>query len=647
MPKEHESLTKVMDEKSFVIADYQRPYAWTTKQLNDLWGDLDLLGSGEHYAGTLVLRRTDVQKVTSAGESLWEHEIVDGQQRVTTITILLTRLLARLDTLDDLDDDDLAEGVDDAKRQIRNLVRINLGGVTEPRLKLGADLAAFWRDHVIGNLPAPSKRLAAEQRLLDAVAFFDQRIESLLDAADPALSARRLLDLRRRITSGLKLLVYEVGSTAEVGVIFETLNDRGRSLTTLEKTKNYLLYLASQLTDARGPKLADRVNERWSGIFKNLADLPADSEDRLLRAHWLATQNADRRTWTGVEAIKGKFPRAKYVPSSQRLETVGSAPLANTDAVWQDLFDHVVDYVDSLWQCSEFLRDLEDPNAKYDIWASDPVVVNKVRRHSQALARSGVMAQFLPLLFASRLRDAKDGAGYAAIVSACEVFSARVFALCTRRAGAGQAALAGAANRLFRGAITADDAVAEIAKLTWEYAPDDLVRSNFQPSVNWYVRGSHKYVLYEYELSRGKSAGVLDPFTTFVQAFQKTTEHVLPQNPAVGSHWLDTFKDPAERAQLTDCLGNLVLTMDNSSYGRKEFVDKRGTPGQVSPPCYYGAALLSEREIANSDTWTPTEIRDRLAMLEGWALNRWPATGPAAAPVAVDADGDGDGEEDE
>ena len=504
MPREHESLTKVMDEKSFAIADYQRPYAWGGKQLDDLWGDLDLMGSGEHYAGTLVLRRTDIQKVTSAGESLWEHEVVDGQQRLTTITILLSRLLRVLHTLGDLADTDLAEGVDEAKRQIRSLIRINLGGVTEPRLKLGVDLASFWRDHVIGDMPAPSKRLAAEQRLLDAVAFFDQRIDALLDATDPAMSARRLLDLRRRITSGLKLLVYEVGSTAEVGVIFETLNDRGRSLTTLEKTKNYLLYLASQLPDERGHKLSDRINERWSGIFKNLADLPPDSEDRLLRAHWLATQNADRRTWTGVEAIKKKFPRAKYVPSSQRLESVGTAPIVNTDAVWQDLFDHVTDYVDSLWQCSEFLADLEDRNAKYEIWSSDPVVAGRVRRHSQALARSGVVAQFLPLLFASRLAHAKDGAAYASIVEACEVFSARVFAICTRRAGAGQVALAGAANRLFRGAITADEAIIEIAKLTWEYAPDDLVRSNFQPSVNWYVRSSHKYVLYEYELSRGK-----------------------------------------------------------------------------------------------------------------------------------------------
>src|SRR3954447_9309454 len=103
-------------------------------------------------------------------------------------------------------------------------------------------------------------------------------------------TAERLLDLRRRITSGLKLPVYEVPSTAEVGVIFETLNDRGRPLTSLEKIKNYLLYLASQLDEPRSTDLADRINPLVRHL-QEPADASSEVEDRLLRAHWLTTQN--------------------------------------------------------------------------------------------------------------------------------------------------------------------------------------------------------------------------------------------------------------------------------------------------------------------------------------------------------------------
>ncbi|GAB2857825.1 DUF262 domain-containing protein [Nocardioides pacificus] len=636
MPKEHEPLSKVIDDKTFVIADYQRPYAWTHKQLADIWGDLDLLGNGEHYAGTLVLRETGIQKTTSAGEALREYEVVDGQQRLTTITILLARLLTALESLGTVTNADLSEGVEEAKPQIRRLVRINLGGVTEPRLQLGSDLASFWRDHVVGSMSPPSDRLAAEQRLLYAVDFFDARIASIVDPTNTDLSARRLLDLRKRVTFGLKLLVYEVGTAAEVGVIFETLNDRGRALTQLEKIKNYLLYLAAQLTDARGPKLAHLVNDRWSGIFKNLADLPAESEDRLLRAHWLATQNPDRRTWKGVDAVKEKFPRTKYVPTSQKLDASVATTPTDTDAVWQDLFDDVSDYVDKLWQCSEFLKDLEDPDPKYAVWSADPVPTERARRNSKALARSGVVAQFLPLLFAVRLAHPKDASSYADVLGACETFSARVFAICVRRAGAGQTALARLANRLFQGSVSVAEVIAGIGRLTWEYAPDELVRSNFQTSTNWYVRTSHKFVLYEYELSRGKSAGVLDPFSTFSKAFQKTTEHVLPQNPKDDSQWVMDFPDPTLRAKLTHSLGNLVLTMDNSSYGRKEFSDKRGTPTQTVPACYFRSVLNSEREIADWESWTPVTIEERLQSLEKWALERWKASGPVTAEIAAD-----------
>lgn len=635
MPKEHESLTKVMEEKTFVIADYQRPYAWTTKQLADLWGDLDLLGTGEHYAGTLVLRETGNQKVTSAGESLRVYEVVDGQQRLTTVTILLSRLLARLGNLGTVPDPGLADGVEEATRQVRRLIRVTLtGGAPEERLRLGTDLAGFWRDHIIGDLPAPSDRLAAEQRLLDASAFFDSRLDELIDPTDAQRSANRLLDLRRRITSGLKLLVYEVNSTAEVGVIFETLNDRGRPLTTLEKTKNYLLYLGSQIQDPRGEKLAELINNRWSSIFKNLAALSGESEDRLLRAHWLATQNPDRRTWTGVDAVKAKFPRTKYVSSSARLDTDMSSAPTDTNEVWQSLSDDVTAYVNGLWQCSEFLADLENPNAKYGGWEPNDILV--VQRYSHALGRSGVVAPFLPLLFACRLKLPKDGASYGRILQACETFSARVFAIAVRRSGAGQTALAGAANRLYRGVSSPDDTITEISKLTWEYAPDSMIKSNLQTTTNWYVRSSHKFVLYEYELSKGKAAGIPKPFAEFNKSFQKTTEHILPQTPDTDSQWLKDFKDPEERNDLTHCLGNLVLTMDNSSYGNKEFAGKRGAPNQTTPACYFGAALLSEREIANWDTWTPVTVIERLENLEKWILARWPATGPAVAAVAVD-----------
>src|SRR5699024_3430396 len=116
----------------------------------------------------------------------------------------------------------------------------------------------------------------------------------------------------------LRFLVYSVESSAEVGVLFETLNDRGQPLSELEKVKNYLLYLSRQVSPERTHDLVETINTTWSEIFTNMASVPA-GEDSLLRAHWIATENPSTRNWEKAASVKKKFPRHKYVPSSGRL----------------------------------------------------------------------------------------------------------------------------------------------------------------------------------------------------------------------------------------------------------------------------------------------------------------------------------------
>lgn len=85
-------LKGLLQDKLIEVADYQRPYAWGEKQLRDLWQDLDLLGTDRHYAGTLVLQRTDRVRQSQDGEDLTVYGFVDGQQRLTTCVILLEQL---------------------------------------------------------------------------------------------------------------------------------------------------------------------------------------------------------------------------------------------------------------------------------------------------------------------------------------------------------------------------------------------------------------------------------------------------------------------------------------------------------------------------------------------------------------------------
>ena len=78
-------------------------------------------------------------------------------------------------------------------------------------------------------------------------------------------ASKWLRDLQRKVTNRLRFSLYEVDSEAEVGIIFEVMNDRGKPLTQLEMVKNYLLYAGASLGVA--DRLTTQVNGAWSNIL--------------------------------------------------------------------------------------------------------------------------------------------------------------------------------------------------------------------------------------------------------------------------------------------------------------------------------------------------------------------------------------------
>lgn len=634
-------LPAVMNERLMLIADYQRPYAWERKQLQDLWDDLDLLGTGRsHYAGTLVLRdihQGDVAVTSSAddGTVLRHCEVVDGQQRLTTCLLLIDRIRRRLEALPP--EVEHAAAMAANLRTTYGLVSIN--NAKRPRLRLGAGLNEYWVDVVLGDGQADGETLiAGQRRLRDAAAFFDEQLRGMRHD-DPLVEFGRLKDLQARITAGLGFLVHDVATSAEVGVIFETLNERGRPLSELEKTKNYLLYLARNIGDGRADELSELINTSWSTIFTHLAGQGRDAEDQLLRAHWLATRDPDRRSWQQIASVKTAFERSQYVSGAVRLVPKNDGDGDQADA-WDRLYADLTRFVTDLRKCSLYLREMTEEGATF---AGFDDAQSDVRRASAALLRSGIVAPYRPLLFAARLRYPTDGEFYARLVAMCEKYSARVFIIRQRRLNAGESRLLRLAHDLYTTPAGEDRrtwVLDELAGLVWRYASDSEMRASLRNAEeNWYVRRGHKYFLYEYELSLRVHGQELPPLSEFTSSSgeQRTTEHVLPQHPRADADcwWISFSKE--EHAALQHSLGNLCLTYDNSSYGNKCFDAKRGD-AETEGRCYAKAELLQERELAALTAWTPTEVRARQARLAEWAMTRWSVARPDESTLTEDVD---------
>ena len=79
-----------------------------------------------------------------------------------------------------------------------------------------------------------------------------------------------LKEFTSKITHYFTFIEYQVESEMDAGVIFETMNDRGRELTELEKVKNYFLYLSSKLPDAFTHDLRNKINSTWKKINERL-----------------------------------------------------------------------------------------------------------------------------------------------------------------------------------------------------------------------------------------------------------------------------------------------------------------------------------------------------------------------------------------
>src|SRR3954452_9130639 len=94
-------LTLLKASSQFIVPIYQRLYSWQTQECEQLWSDIVRAGSnnklGAHFTGSIVYVARDQSTNTSAEPDL----IIDGQQRVTTVTLLLIALASRLDAYPD------------------------------------------------------------------------------------------------------------------------------------------------------------------------------------------------------------------------------------------------------------------------------------------------------------------------------------------------------------------------------------------------------------------------------------------------------------------------------------------------------------------------------------------------------------------
>jgi len=579
-------LGDIFREGIYEVPEYQRNYAWQEQQLKDLWEDLEgivLENQSKHYTGTIIVEKLGDK--SKFGKTFRQFKIIDGQQRLATLTILLFCLYEKMQKI----------GTEDATKTSENIFEyIKDKSTEEYKLKLNGSDDSFLKDFI---LKTPDLEMVGRE----AVTYSEERLKEAKDFFGKRLAGKDFgypISLVEKITNRLLFIRYEVGSEVEAGLVFEVMNDRGKPLTQVDKIKNYLIYLSYKKEDN---DLAKTINETWGEIFRNLMGIDKFDEDDLLRYHWIMYDGEYK-----TEALSDVHRRVKEKLNLKNSQVLGK----------------IRDYISSLKETSYVFKELNNPETSFNDWQSR---LEEIRKYINGLQRLKNIATFMPLLMASRIVFKNRPQNFREIVRLCEVFAFRVYKVGNRRTDTKYSKFCRLAHDLFEKREsndnekheTYDKILTEIKNSIQEYGEDDEFKNNlmrYDFYNGWLESYEIKYLLYELESQKCKSQKEAPPKWEEIEDSKRVSiEHIWSQTPRGYEEWTEEQKETHRKH--VHKVGNLTLTFWNSELYNKDFPEKKGK--------YEESNLIIQRELSSYNSWGQDEIDKRAEEIVLFALERW------------------------
>ena len=663
-PKPLDSLFK---EKLFRIPDYQRGYAWRREQLDAFWEDLiNLPDRRSHYTGVLTLNEIPSAHVQQDDKEFWlvdDHSyklyhIVDGQQRLTTFTLLLQAFIEVLRSLPEHEDraDDaiyLTDTLSIAAVERKFMFEVKPAGEAFRTYKFGYAVDnpsdKYMRYRILGEEGGGTvSETFYTLNLSNGKHYFKERLRAW--HKEEGISG--LQRIYRALTKRFLFNEYIIKDEFDVFVAFETMNNRGKTLSDLELLKNRLIYLTTLYTDeeldpAERKDLRHLINDAWKEVYFQLGRNKSHplNDDYFLRAHWTMYFKYSRQT--SRDYIKFLLEE-QFKPQRVHRKIV-----------------HPVDLEEAEEQTSAADLDAEDDNGLDEVESSEPIMIAELRPSDirdyvkslrassvhwfhtfhpemdgrsekeiewiQRLNRLGV-SYFRPLLMAI-LKKYDDPAERIGAFQEIERFRFVVFRLTQARSNYRSSEFSNAARAIDRGEMGLAELKERLRNRT-SFGFEDfylLLKKKFENGDGYYGWSGLRYFLYEYELellsgSRQKKVDWNDLLKT--PRDKISIEHIFPQSETEA--WKPSFKSirTEEWEKYRNSLGNLLLLSSaiNSSLQNDAFAEKKKPKFNRDGSKLrngYADGSHSEIEISHCEEWGPDEIRERGIRLIKFMEKRW------------------------
>lgn len=550
-------LDLVGNGRRYVVPPFQRDYSWEEEQWEDLWNDIETLRaspSERHYMGAFV--------VESASDR--EFKIIDGQQRLATLTLLALAVIKRLLDL-------AAAGIDpDANRTRAESLRGIFIGVRDPasliessKLTLNETDDPFFKDYLVQlRSPYNPRGLSKSNRQLwECFQWFLRQLQNGDEAPQNGEAIASLLS--ETVARQLLFILITVDDDLNAYTVFETLNARGLELSSTDLLKNYLFSKIRVRADL------EALHRRWRRL---IGIVRQERFPEFLRYHLLCEQ-----------------PKVR----AQRLFKLVRDKVGTPAEVFTLL--------EALERRAELFAALGD--ASHGFWLERPECTKFIRELMLFKAR-----QMTPVLFAGWERFSREE--FTRLLRVVTIITFRYTIVSHLNPNELEPAYHGAAKAILDG--TAPNASAAFQLLRRVYVEDEKFEQDFSSLIvetTGQGRRLARYILCRLEED---ASGIPRDF----DSDPGSIEHILPENP------LDAWEADYPRAQWESDvyrIGNLLLLEPaiNREVGNRLFPEKR--------VAYPASAYQLPKDVVQrtAEIWNPATLVDRQRHLASRAGHLW------------------------
>ncbi|MCH3883490.1 DUF262 domain-containing protein [Tenacibaculum aquimarinum] len=581
------------NEISYYIPKYQREYVWGKNNWESIFDDIEE-SDGGHFLGSIICINTQSDSLKPG-----ELELVDGQQRMTTISLFYLAIYQFLivnipKSLDEDEKMDVMVELSSLKKKIT--LRKNELRLTPSYSNHNYDDYKWIFSEVIKDIKTSKKpRFFGLRQIARAYNYFYKRLTEVsdIDSEIPKYTFDSVKNLLAKLNSAT-LVKIDVATHADAFTLFETLNNRGVPLSAIDLIKNKLLGHLEKID--KDTSLDDNF-DRWNSIINNLTD-EYKVQERFLR----------------------QFYNAFHLDSFIKVDKKPKALRSNLITIYEELIN-------------------KDVNTFFDRLESASLIYSKhiqyeldEHEHSENMIRilrnlenvNGIDG-FMLLLFIDTKFSISESEKIELINLLCN-YSIRRNVTDTPPTRDITNYFMDIIDEVSKLDKYSYSKIRELVLLKGKPASDILFEEKLKGDLYDENVGATRYILSSIELSETQTREIYSNFySRDKKKFVWTIEHVFPQGENIPQHWVDMVangdreKANTIRKKHVHKLGNLTLTGYNSQLSNKPLKDKQEKQKDGKNVGFKNGLFLNEK-LKDISGWTKTDIENRTNVLVNKAL---------------------------